>query len=208
MNRSEDTMTGGVRADTTFDKVARWCTLVLAVLGVVAYSIGLVTELDRIARDFWEDGIVLGFCYSWLTGLGVLRSFRPHLPRGLHLASALANVLAGYVLVMFWVGLFTGKIDKGAEFIPILMTVAYIVILRGIRIREHFRPQPWLIGLIFLCTILNVVIPEVLHQRPRGLSDLNQDANLAGAVHIVTILAWIAFMIVGFWRGGKVDRGP
>ncbi len=201
-------MTEGVQtADATFDKVARWVTLLLAALGVVVYSIGLVTELDRIARDFWEDGIVLGFCYSWLTALGVLRSFKPHLPRGFHSASALANVLVGYVLVMFWVGLFTGKIDKGAEFIPVLMTVAYMVVLKAIRIREYFRPPLWSVGVIFLCTTLNFIIPEVLQQRSRGLSDLNQAANVIGGVQIVTVLVWIAFVIVGFWRGGKAERG-
>ena len=200
-------MTEGIQtAETTFDKVARWVTLLIAAFGVVAYSILLVTELDRIARDFWEDGIVLGFCYSWLTAAGIVRSFKPHFPRGLHFASALANVLVGYILVMLWVGLFTGKIDKGAEFIPVLMTVVYFIVLKAIRIRDYFSSPLWLTGIVLLCTVMNFVIPEVLQQRSRGLSDLNQAANIVGAVQIVTVLVWIAFVIVGFRRGGKADR--
>ena len=186
------------RIEPKIDRIARWFTLVFASLGVAFYSIGLVTEMDRIARDFWEDGIVLGFVYSSLTALGALRSFRPELRRGLHFASALANVLVGYVLVMFWVGLFTGKIDRGAEFIPLLVTIAYLVILRGIRIREFFRPPRWSLLVVITCTTLNFIVPEVIQQRSLGFT------IFAGAVSLATLLAWAVFLILGFRRSTRI----
>ena len=182
--------------DTTLDKVAKWLALVFATLGVLLYSVGLITELDRIARDFWEDGIVLGLCYCSLTLVGILRTFRPHLPREFHLASAFANVLIGYVLVMFWVGVFYGMLDRGAEFVPVLMTIAYVIVLRAIRIDEHFRLPLWLIAVVFLATTLNFVV-----QIPKGtefdITGFSRVATIGGSIQLITSLIWITFLIVG-----------
>lgn len=191
------------RTDTTFDKVARWLVLVLASFGVLLYSFGLITELDRIARDFWEDGIVLGFLYSGFTLLGVLRTFRPHLPRAFHFASALANVLIAYVLVMFWFGLFAGKIDSGAEIAPFLMTIVYVVVLRAIRIHEYFRPPSWTIVVVLMVTTLSFVIPAILARGARNLSDFDRVATIAGSIQIFMVLIWVVFLVIGFKQASK-----
>ncbi len=207
MDWTEKHLTEGAKApDTTFDKVSAFFALGLASLGIVAYSGFMFTEADRISRNPWEDGIVLGFLYSLLTGLGALRFFKPKLPRWFHLASALANVVVGHVIVMFWVSLFTGKIYGGALLVPPVGTLVYVVVLRGIRVREHFAPYAWLVVVAIICSALSLVIPEALERSADNLSDLNQVSKIAGAIYIVTALTWITLVVVGFWRRRSAEQ--
>ena len=183
-----------------FDKIARWAVLGLSGAGTLLYLFALITEMDRIARDFWEDGIILGLCYMSCTFAGVLRHFRPQLPPAFNYAAAFANVLIGYVVIMFWYGLFTGKIDRGAEIVPVLMTAAYILVLRVICIREYFAPQRWFVNVVIVVTMLNFVIPEILYQQSRSHGGMQQVAIIDGVLQFVTVVVWIAFVAIGFKR--------
>jgi hypothetical protein len=107
--------------------------------------------------------------------MGVLRSFKPTLPLWFYYASALTNVLLGGVIIMLWVGLFTGDLDKEAWFVPFLVVPVYLIILKGLRIGEFFTPQRWFIVTVIFCTALGFVIP-------------------------IAFLVWIPFLFVGFWR--------
>ena len=177
------------------DRTITWLIFILCSLGTVIYAVSIVTEIDRIARDLLEDGILPGFVYCLATALGTLRTIKPHLPRWYHFASALVNVLVGYVIVMLWLAIFTGHIDRGAEFIPLLMTLAYLVILRVILIREYFNPPNWLVILVFLITSINIIIPEG-----------HPGVMVIGAMQIVTLLAWLVFLFIGFrWRDRTIN---
>lgn len=172
----------------TAHKGILWSTLIISIIGLLIYLFGLISELNRIREDLMEDGIILGFLYFLLTFLGAIRSVSPNLPKILHQLSAFANVSAGSVVIMLWVGLFNGALDSDAWFVPLLLTPLYILILKGIRVDEFFRFRSEFTIIIVLLTIGAFYLENRI-------------------LFIVTFIVWIVFLFYGFHeaKGDKVS---
>lgn len=198
----EQTSTERPRSESFIDVWCRWIALIVCIAGVGVFGLGLVTQASRIARALLEDGILPGFAYCLLTGLGVLRSFRPQLPRVLHQASALANALAAIAVVMFWVYLLRGAFNPGTEFVPLLMTLLFGLMIRATGMLDHFQPPAWLGILVLVITAFFFVSQDAARMNA-PLATLNQRADLLGMFAIVVALVWAVLLIVGFRRAAR-----
>lgn len=179
----------------------------------------LVTVL-AIGEGFREPHIVIPTAvYFLLTFAGVVATLRPGLPVVVRRAAVAANVIALAVVIMVCVGFVTGALDfRGAAGLLFCSFIvgSYIAVLRVLRAREVFLVPDWVAAVVILATAVSMaawispgsVFPAV-HRGP-GLADyaeelrqLNRRASIAGAMHVVTLLIWAAFLPYGFLRARK-----